>query len=134
MIAAVITGHGKFGSCMLESAEMIIGKQENIQTIDFLIDQSVNDMDSNIDRKFSELDRDSGVIVLTDLMGGTPFNRIMLKASTDPTIKVIAGVNMPLIIEILNGRRNSANIDHLIKDIIEGSKESIVFGNELLAN
>lgn len=133
MIAAIIIGHGEFGSSMLKTAEMIIGKQENIETIDFLAGHSVDVFDYNIEQKLSKLNTDSGVIVLADLMGGTPFNRMMVRAASNPSIKVIAGVNMPLVIELLTSRDNNKHIESFIKDIITNSKEGIVFGNELLA-
>ena len=82
---------------------------------------------------FIELDTDNGVIVLTDLMGGTSFNRMMMKATIDSKLKVVAGINMPFVIEVLTNRSNLKDIDSFIKDTVTTSKESIIFGNELIA-
>lgn len=132
MIASIVIGHGSFGSSILESAEMIIGKQENIQTVDFLEEDSLDDIDKKISQALANLDTDDGVIVLADLMGGTPFNRAMLKASENSNLKVIAGINMPFVLEILNNRSQNENIDSLIEETITTSREMLVFGNKLL--
>lgn len=131
MIAVIIMGHGRFGSSILESVEMIIGKQENVATIDFLENQSIDDIDNNINEKLKSLNKEEGILVLTDLLGGSPFNRAMLKSTEEPLMKVIAGVNMPLVIELLSLRDSKKPIDDLIKEVIKNSKESIVFGNEM---
>lgn len=132
MIASIIIGHGHFGSSILASAEMIIGKQQNIQTIDFLPKDSLDDIDRKISQALDNLDTDDGVIILADLMGGTPFNRVMLKASESPGIKVVAGINMPFVMEVLNNRSKNDHLDAFIEDTISMSKEMMVFGNKLL--
>lgn len=132
MIASIIIGHGNFGSSILESAEMIIGKQQNIQLIDFLKKDSLEDIDRKISQALDNLDIEDGVIVLADLMGGTPFNRMMLQASENPDIKVVAGVNMPLVMEILNNRSKISNLDSFIEENISMSREMMVLGNKLL--
>jgi len=132
MVATIIIGHGSFGSSILDSAEMIIGKQQNIKAINFLKDDSLNDIDQRIQQALSQLDTDNGVIILTDLMGGTPFNRSMVKAAENSSIRVIAGVNMPLVIELLNQRTSCIALDTLVQDIIQSSREMIVFGNKLI--
>ncbi len=132
MIASIIIGHGNFGSSILESAEMIIGKQQNIQLIDFLKKDSLEDIDRKISQALDNLDTEDGVIVLADLMGGTPFNRMMLQASENPDIKVVAGVNMPLVMEILNNRSKISDLDSFIEENISMSREMMVLGNKLL--
>lgn len=69
---------------------------------------------------------------MTDLTGGTPFNRSIMMASENPNIKVIGGINLSLVLEILNSRSDNDDFENTIEESIEMSKEMIVFGNKLL--
>lgn len=94
----VIVCHGKLANEFVNSAEMILGKQSNLFGIEFLPSESPDDLFAKITDSFGDED----LIFLTDIKGGTPFNTAFKYKFFHNKSDVIAGVNMPLILEMIN--------------------------------
>ena len=134
MIAILLLGHGTFGSSMLHSCQMICGMPQNAAAVDFLPDYDVDALEGKIDEALAKVDYSSGILALCDLTGGTPFNRIMLKAAEDSdlNIHVVGGVNLAMVIEAAAMHDYESNIDKIVDHIMKISKESVVYGNKIL--
>ncbi len=74
MIGLLVTGHANFGSGITSSVNLIAGEQEAYKYVDFLPTYSTEDLTGEITKALDELKDCEGVIIFTDLMGGTPFN------------------------------------------------------------
>lgn len=100
MIGLIITGHGQFAEGIHDATEMIAGKQENYKKVLFLEGMDLtalqDELKENID---SLLSTNQGVVILTDLKGGTPFNNSMLLSTAYENVEVISGTNLPISIE-----------------------------------
>lgn len=100
MIGLIITGHGQFAEGIHDATEMIAGKQENYKKVLFLEGMDLTalqaELKENID---SLLSTNQGVVILTDLKGGTPFNNSMLLSTEYENVEVISGANLPISIE-----------------------------------
>ncbi|MGF7398336.1 PTS sugar transporter subunit IIA [Thermoanaerobacterium thermosaccharolyticum] len=136
MIGFLIIGHNHFGSGILSAAEMIIGKQKNIEYIDFLPDFDTALLDEAINQTLEKLNYSEGIIIFTDLIGGSPFNRSMVVFTEKPeyNIHVLSGTNLPILIEALNLRERINNPEILVKQILKIGKDNIIYGNEILKN
>lgn len=101
MIGLLITGHGHFATGLGSSLQLITGNTENIAYVDFEADHSTEILTENLNRAFDELKNCDGVLVLADLAGGSPFKcAVECKfARADQAIEVIAGSNLPMLIE-----------------------------------
>ena len=75
MIGLLITGHGNFATGVTSSVDLIAGKQENYQAVDFLPTYNLDDLDREMTKALENLKACSGVLILCDLLGGTPFNK-----------------------------------------------------------
>lgn len=128
MVKIIVTGHGKFAEGLIDVVNFIIGKQEGLEGINY------NNQDLDIYYKQIENainNRGEEVLVFTDIIGGTPF-RISSTISTKyKKVYVIAGTNIPMLIETIF-KRESMSFDKLIKHIILIGKESITTVNDLL--
>ncbi len=136
MLGFLVIGHNHFGSGILGAAEMIVGKQKNIECIDFLPDFDTAALDNAINQTLDKLDYGEGIVVFTDLTGGSPFNRSMVAYTEKPecNIHVISGTNLPILIEALNLRESINDPEALVKQIMETGRDNIVYGNEILKN
>lgn len=105
MIGIVVTGHAHFPSGLLSAIELVAGKQENVVGVDFESGQSSEDLTAALGAAVEALEGDE-VLVLADLVGGTPFNRAALLQAQFPAkrICVMAGINMAGMVEAVFSR------------------------------
>ena len=118
MIGIVIVSHFNIASEFLSVLEHIVGKQENIETISIFPDDDVEKKRKEIIKAIKNVDQNKGVVVLTDMFGGTPSN-LAISVMDEEKVEVVAGVNLPMLIKI-SSLRNKSNI----KDLIKKSQES----------
>jgi PTS system mannose-specific IIA component len=110
MTSIIIVTHGKLAEALLATAEMIIGSQQSIGAIAFETGQDVLDLQGKICRKLKEIAEDGEVLILVDLLGGSPYNAAAMLAMTMPKVKVVTGVNLPMMLGILSDRDVSSAV------------------------
>ena len=100
MLGLLVTGHGHFATGLNSSLELIAGAQPNVALVDFEADHSIETLKENLTNALDSLKEYDGVLVLSDLPGGSPFKTaVELKFERpDQAIEVIAGTNLPLLI------------------------------------
>ena len=100
MLGLLVTGHGHFATGLNSSLELIAGAQANVALVDFEADHSIETLKANLTNALDSLKEYDGVLVLSDLPGGSPFKTsVELKFERpDQAIEVIAGTNLPLLI------------------------------------
>ena len=113
MIGIVIVSHSNIAVEFLSVLEHIVVKQENIEAISIFPNDDVEKKRKEIIKSIKKVDRDKGVIVLTDMFGGTPSN-LAISVMDEEKVEVVAGVNLPMLIKI-SSLRNECNIKELIK-------------------
>ncbi len=128
MVGLLITGHGHFATGLGSSLKLITGNTENIVYVDFEADHSMDTLTENINKGLDELKDCDGVLVLSDLAGGSPFKSAVecKVARPDQAIEVLAGSNLPMLIE---GSMAMAAFDSpldMAQSLIETGKEYIV--------
>ena len=101
MVGLLITGHGHFATGRGSSLRLITGNTENIEYVDFEADHSTETLAHNLNQAFDKLKDCDGVLVLSDLAGGSPFKTAVecKFARPEQKIEVIAGSNLPMLIE-----------------------------------
>lgn len=103
MIGLVIVTHGKLAEEFLNVAEQISGKQEGIETVCIAEKDNIEEKRQELLKKVKKSDGGDGVIILTDLFGGTPSN-IAIAAAQNENVEALTGINLPLLIELLTLR------------------------------
>jgi len=98
MIGGVIITHGELGSALLGAARIIKGGMEKIKPVTIEDYNDVEALRGRLLRAVSEVDGGSGVMVFTDLFGGTPTN-IAMSILEDRDVEIMTGVNLPVIIK-----------------------------------
>lgn len=124
-IAIVIGTHGWAAEQLLKTAEMLLGEQQNVRWIDFVPGENAETLIEKYNARLAELDTQQGVLFLVDTWGGSPFNaasRIVVdKASYD----VVAGVNVPMLVEVLMARDDNPGFDELVRLAVETGREGV---------
>ena len=130
MIGLVLVTHGRLAAEFITAMEHVVGPQEAIEGICIGADDDMEARRKDIADAIGRVDRGSGVIILTDLFGGTPSNlAISLMKSGD--IEVIAGVNLPMLIR-LEGARKVMNVRAAVAAAREAGRKYISVASEIL--
>lgn len=99
MIGALITTHGNLGNELIKAAELIKGPLEDILHVSVDQTKNVEDLKKEISNAIKKLDKGKGVLILTDLFGGTPSN-ISLSFIKEGKVEVLTGVNLPMVLKL----------------------------------
>lgn len=126
MIGLLVTGHANFGSGMTSSVNLIAGEQDDYQYVDFLPAYSTEDLTGEISKALDMLKDCEGVIIFTDLMGGTPFNVSAQLGHGKENIRIVAGTNLPMLVEIVMSRKFMNDLDGLVDSVLETGKEQVI--------
>ncbi|HJA07272.1 MAG TPA: PTS sugar transporter subunit IIA [Candidatus Mediterraneibacter pullicola] len=125
MIGLLVTGHANFGSGITSSVNLIAGEQEAYKYVDFLPTYSTEDLTVEITKALDELKDCEGIIIFTDLMGGTPFNVSAQLGHGKDNIRIVAGTNLPMLVEIVMSRKFMDDLDGLVESVLETGKEQV---------
>ena len=125
MIGLLVTGHANFGSGMTSSVNLIAGEQEAYRYVDFLPTYSTEDLTRELTKALEELKDCEVVIIFTDLMGGTPFNVSAQIGHGKENIRIVAGTNLPMLVEIVMSRKFMDDLDGLVDSVLETGKEQV---------
>ncbi|MBB5073794.1 PTS system mannose-specific IIA component [Bartonella callosciuri] len=104
MIGLVLVTHGELAVEFLHAVEHVVGAQEKFATICIYPDDDIDQRRGDIIAAVSSTDTNHGVIILTDVFGGTPSN-IAIPAIEKGRVEMIAGVNLPMLIKLISIRQ-----------------------------
>ena len=124
-IAIVIGTHGWAAEQLLKTAEMLLGEQENVGWIDFVPGENAETLIEKYQARLADLDTSKGVLFLVDTWGGSPFNAASRIVVDKPGYDVIAGVNIPMLVETLMGRDDNPSLEELIHIAVEAGREGV---------
>lgn len=132
-VGIVIVTHVDYGAALLRAAEHILGPVLDCTTLQVDINDEVSDTVARLKDAAVRLDSGSGVLVLTDMFGGTPTNlSLSLLGQNSLNIEVLTGVNLPMLLRILGKREQSLN--ELADLACEAGREGIAVAGEILRN
>lgn len=124
-IAIVIGTHGWAAEQLLKTAEMLLGEQDNVGWIDFVPGENAETLIEKYNARLAELDTSKGVLFLVDTWGGSPFNAASRIVVDKPQYEVIAGVNIPMLVETLMARDDDPGFDELVAVAVETGREGV---------
>lgn len=124
-IAIVIGTHGWAAEQLLKTAEMLLGDQENVGWIDFVPGENAETLIEKYTARLAELDTSQGVLFLVDTWGGSPFNAASRIVVDKQNYEVIAGVNIPMLVETLMARDDDPAFDELVAMAVETGREGV---------
>ena len=102
-MAILVTGHGNFATGIMSAIEVIIGESPATMAVD-LGSEAPHEFERRLDEAIMQANRSAGVLVCADLPGATPFTCAARMTREHSDIRVIAGANLPMLLEVLTQR------------------------------
>ena len=130
MIGLVLVTHGRLAAEFIVAMEHVVGPQERIAAICIGPDDDMEERRGQIAQAIKGVDTGAGVIILTDLFGGTPSN-LAISLMKGDNIEVIAGVNLPMLIR-LEGARKVMPVHAAVAAAREAGRKYISVASEIL--
>lgn len=129
MIGLVVICHEDMGSELVKAAEMIVGKIEAAASVSVKQESAPDMLRDEVQSAIKKVDRKRGVMLLTDMFGGTPSNIAL--AFLDETVEVVSGVNLSMLIKFANHREEKTlpELAHLVQ---EAGQKSIIIASQML--
>lgn len=128
-IGVVVVTHSNYGKHLLEAAEVIMGRQEHCDALGVDITLEVEKILEDIKKAVERVDIGAGVLLLTDMFGGTPTN-LSLSLLGTRQLEVITGVNLPMLLKVLGSRTEP--LETLAAEAKAAGCQGIVVAGELL--
>src|SRR4029078_8516190 len=130
MIGAVIVTHRKLAREFRAALEHGVGPQEQFETVSIGPDDDLDLRRNDMMEALARVDGGKGVIVLTDMFGGTPSN-LAISAMERDNVEVIAGVNLPMLVKLASVRGESS-LEEAITQAQEAGRKYISVGSQIL--
>lgn len=124
MVGVVIAAHGSLAQELLATTVFIVGKAERMAAISIDPARDVTELQADIARVIREVDGGGGVLILTDMFGGTPAN-MTLPFLQEKKIEVVTGVNLPMLIRLCQCRGDGQALQDVAREAMEYGRKSI---------
>jgi len=132
MIGLVIVTHGRLAEEFIAAAEHVVGPQKSMRAVCIGPDDDMEVRREDILKAVKDSDTGEGVIVLTDMFGGTPSN-LSISIMDKAKVEVIAGINLPMLIRLASVRE-SGSLAEAVDQAQEAGRKYINVASRLLGN
>jgi PTS system mannose-specific IIA component len=129
MIGVVVATHGNLAQEMIRTAEAVVGKLPQVAAVSVVASKA--DVRRGIEDAIRSVDSGDGVVLLTDLLGGSPTN-LCLSFLTERKVEVVTGVNLPMLLKLGGLRESGKPIGQLAHDLAEAGQKSIGHASDIL--
>jgi len=131
MIGIVIVTHCQLGEALIEAAEFIIGERPgSLESVSIDLSENAEKLRNKISKGIKKVEGQEGVLILTDMFGGTPSN-LSYSFLEEGRIEVLSGVNLPILIQAANMRKKM-KLDQLASELESFGKKSISLASRIL--
>lgn len=125
MVGIILATHGEFAEGILQSGTMIFGEQEDVKAVTLHPSDSPESLKERMLAAIATFDDQNEVLFLVDLWGGTPFNQANTLCGEHPNWAIVAGLNLPMLIEAYSSRLSMETAKEVATAIIESAQEGI---------
>jgi PTS system mannose-specific IIA component len=129
MVGILIVSHGKLAEALISSVQSITGNLQKIMGVSIWPIERKEEVEERIKRKVAEVDDGDGVVILTDILGGTPTN-LSLSFLNNEKVEVVTGVNMPMLLT-LSSYRKGRSLKEIVRLVKKSGRRSIILAKEV---
>ena len=122
MIGVVIASHGKLAEELIRTAEGVVGPLQNVAGV--AVAATEPDSRGRIAEAIAKVDQGEGVLLLTDLLGGSP-TQLCLSFLAERKVEVVTGVNLPMVLKAISIRQDALPMDEMAAQLAESARKSI---------
>jgi PTS system mannose-specific IIA component len=131
MIGLVLVTHGRLAEEMVNALEHVVGPQDQVAAVSIGPDDEMEQRRADIVNKVDEMDSGDGVVVLTDMFGGTPSN-LAISILERANVEVLAGVNLPMLVKLASVR-DKCDLADAVAKAQDAGRKYINIASQLLA-
>lgn len=132
MVGLVIATHGDLSEALLRSMEMIIGAQPRVTALSLQLSDPVEEATARIAAAIESGDEGDGVLILTDMFGGTPSNLCLALMGGSRSVEVVSGVSLPMVLKAVQARRENG-LDATAALVKKHGRGAILVAGDVLA-
>jgi len=133
MLGIIVAAHAPLATSLIKVASLICDNMEHLYAIEVEINKPVENFEENFNVALLTLKDCSGILILTDLFGGTPSHIAMTKHSKGK-IEVITGVNLPMLTKALSLSASDQPLSEVATQVSQSAKHAIVIAGEVLTS
>jgi PTS system mannose-specific IIA component len=133
MIKIVISTHGKLAQELINSAEVVAGKQPNLYVVKRSDNDSLAHMQNRINNLLKSINDEDGTLILTDMIGGSPCNA-STSACRSLNTEILSGVNLPMVLSAIFSSKNTKTVSALAEKVLFDGQKSIINVKKMLFN
>lgn len=126
MVDIIITGHGRFASGVASGIELIFGPQDMLDTVEFLDGETKTELDAKMDAALARHAGADGILVLCDVLQGSPFQSAAERAQRSEGVRVVYGANMAMALEcVARAMNGDVALDELADAVVAAAREQV---------
>jgi PTS system mannose-specific IIA component len=130
VIGGIIVSHGRLAEELLNALTIILGEAPNIEAISIGWYDDVEESKKKINQSLKRVDQKNGVVIFTDMFGGTPSN-LSFSFLKENQVEIITGINLPMLIKFVSLQRSN-NLKDVSKKVVDQGKKNIHLASALL--
>ena len=115
MVEILLLSNGNLCEGILQSAQVVLGDCDRIKAIPVQADDNIDDFSKKVESAVNEMDDGGGVLILVDILGGTPFNKSALLLRGNK-ITIVTGLNLPMLFAAIEGRYQDLPLNELAEN------------------
>lgn len=139
MIGIIVVTHGELARSFVRATELILGAQDQLRAIEMRADEDVDVTKARLAEAVKEAQQGDGVVILTDMFGGTPSN-LALTFHVEGKVEVLMGVNLPMLLKLVSARAGTEadeqpekqTVSQLVSSIAEYGRKNIQVATDIL--
>ena len=120
----IVVSHGSYAKGLVDTAQMIVGDQEDLVSFGLEPEDSVETLKDKIRENIEQTPEGEEILILTDLFYGSPFNTVVALMS-EYDLYHITGINLPLMIEVIMGRYAGKCAGQICKDLVKAAPDTV---------
>ena len=130
MVGILIVSHGRLAEALISSVQFLVGNLQKIRGVSIWPKDKGKEVRDRIQKEIEEVDDGDGVVILTDILGGTPTN-LSLSFLKEEKVEVVTGVNMPMLLT-LSSYRKGRSLRQIGKLVKKSGRRSIILAKTLM--
>ncbi len=125
MIGILVTGHGRFATGVTSALELVLGKQECFEAVDFPDGETKTELEQHMDEALGRLVGAEHILAFCDILSGSPFNTLIDRAMRRGGITVYYGTNVGMLLDTTLNRNFGSSLKELTADIVDKGRRQV---------
>lgn len=130
MVGILIVSHGRLAEALISSVQFLVGNLQRVKGIAIWPRDRKEEVKDRIEKGIGEMDDGDGVLILTDILGGTPTN-LTLPLLEEDKVEVVTGVNVPMLVTV-SSYRKGRSLEEIAALVKKSGRRSIVMAKKVL--